>query len=96
LAGLAQAYVLSYPQPFGTLWFIYLLPIFFVAAKLTRGISPLVLWPLAALLEITDLHTGIVLIDEFCARYVYFYSGYAFAAHFFKFADAVRDARAKG
>ena len=72
MAGVAQAYVLSYLQPFGTLWFIYLLPIFFVAAKLTRGVSPLVLWPLAALLEITDVHTGLVVIDELCARYVYF------------------------
>ena len=88
--GVLQAYALSFVQPFGTLWFIYLLPIFFVVAKLTRGISPLILWPLAALLEIADVHTGSVVIDEFCARFVYFYSGYVFAAHFFAFADTVR------
>jgi len=61
------------------LWFIYLLPIFFVVAKLTRCVLPLVLWPLATLLEITDVHTDIVVTDEFCARYVCFYTGYAFA-----------------
>ncbi|MES2907191.1 MAG: acyltransferase family protein, partial [Pseudomonadota bacterium] len=33
-----EAYVVSYIQPFGTLWFIYLLPVFFVATKL---LSPL-------------------------------------------------------
>ena len=29
-------YLLSFIEPFGTLWFIYLLPIFFVVTKLTR------------------------------------------------------------
>ncbi|MEM9591429.1 MAG: acyltransferase family protein, partial [Pseudomonadota bacterium] len=89
--GVVQAYALAYVQPFGTLWFIYLLPIFFVAAKLTRGVSPLILWALAALLQIADVHTGSVLIDEFCTKFVYFYSGYAFAAYFFGFADTVRE-----
>src|ERR1044072_3927135 len=37
-------YLESFIQPFGTLWFIYLLPIFFVVAKLTRGASPLLIW----------------------------------------------------
>ncbi len=88
--GVLQAYALAYVQPFGTLWFIYLLPIFFVVAKLTRGVSPLILWSLAAMLEIADVHTGSVVIDEFCAKFVYFYSGYAFAVYFFGFADTVR------
>ena len=34
-------YVESFIEPFGTLWFIYLLPIFFVVTKLTRNIPPL-------------------------------------------------------
>ncbi|WP_082025755.1 acyltransferase family protein [Methyloceanibacter caenitepidi] len=89
-AGVAQAYALSYVQPFGTLWFIYLLPIFFVVSKLTRGISPLIVWPLAAALQIADVQTGSIVIDEFCARFVYFYSGYVFADFFFRFADTVQ------
>ena len=38
-AGAASASSISKPfiEPFGTLWFIYLLPIFFVVTKLTRG-----------------------------------------------------------
>ena len=31
-------YLESFVEPFGTLWFIYLLPIFFVVTKLSRGI----------------------------------------------------------
>ena len=34
----AMLYLESFIEPFGTLWFIYLLPIFFVVTKLTRGI----------------------------------------------------------
>jgi uncharacterized membrane protein YcfT len=82
LASLLEAYALSYVQPFSTLWFIYLLPIFFVVSKLTRGISPLIVWPLTAALQIANVQTGSIVIDEFCARFVYFYSGYVFADFF--------------
>ena len=34
-------YLESFIEPFGTLWFIYLLPIFFVVIKLTRNVSPI-------------------------------------------------------
>src|SRR5712692_9266545 len=34
-------YLLSFIEPFGTLWFIYLLPLFFVVTKLTRPVPPL-------------------------------------------------------
>lgn len=88
-AGVLQEYALAFVQPFGTLWFIYLLPIFFVVCKLTRGVSLFVVWPLAAALEIADVQTGSVVIDEFCARFVYFYSGYVFAAYCFDFAEWV-------
>ena len=33
-AGVAGLYLQAFVQPFGTLWFIYLLPIFFVVTKL--------------------------------------------------------------
>src|SRR3954451_16148768 len=44
-------YLQSFVEPFGTLWFIYLLPIFFVVTKLTRQIAPLPIWLIAAALE---------------------------------------------
>src|SRR6201991_2135308 len=44
-------YLESFIEPFGTLWFIYLLPVFFVVTKLTRGIPAIMIWAAAAALE---------------------------------------------
>ena len=41
-------YLESFIEPFGTLWFIYLLPIFFVVIKLTRKVPAPVIWGIAA------------------------------------------------
>lgn len=88
-AGVVQAYALSFIEPFGTLWFIYLLPIFFVVTKALRDVPQLWLWFAAAFLQIADVHTGWVVIDEFCARFVYFYSGYVLTPYVFEFAEKV-------
>jgi len=37
--GVAWLYLDSFWEPFGTLWFIYLLPIFFVVTKLAHGVK---------------------------------------------------------
>ncbi|MFL6816473.1 MAG: acyltransferase family protein [Bradyrhizobium sp.] len=76
-------YLESFIEPFGTLWFIYLLPVFFVLTKATRTLPPLLVWGALALLEAAHVATGWTLIDEFCARFVYFYSGYLFANYIF-------------
>jgi len=83
-------YLESFIEPFGTLWFIYLLPVFFVVAKATRKTPPLVIWGVAALLEMAHIATGWTVIDEFGARFVYFYSGYLFAHHVFALSDRAR------
>src|SRR5450755_326987 len=83
-------YLESFIEPFGTLWFIYLLPIFFVVTKATRRMPPLAIWSIAALLEAAHIVTGWTVIDEFCARFVYFYSGYLFADYVFALADRAR------
>jgi uncharacterized membrane protein YcfT len=87
--GVLQHYLLSFVEPFGTLWFIYLLPIFFVVTKATRDVPPVMVWFMAALLQIADVHTGSTVVDEFCARFVYFYTGYALAPYVFAFAAYV-------
>src|SRR5690348_12118810 len=51
-------YLESFIEPFGTLWFIYLLPIFFVVTKLTRNLPPLAILALAAGLEMAHVVTG--------------------------------------
>lgn len=43
-----------------------------------------------AFLEILPIHTGWVMVDEFCSRFVYFYAGYAFAPAIFRAADWLR------
>jgi uncharacterized membrane protein YcfT len=83
-------YLESFIEPFGTLWFIYLLPVFFVVTKATRKMPPLLIWGIAALLEAAHISTGWTVIDEFGARFVYFYSGYLFASHVFALSDRAR------
>ena len=83
-------YLESFIEPFGTLWFIYLLPIFFVVIKATRRMPPLVIWGAAALLEMAHVTTGWTAIDEFAARFVYIHSGYIFANYVFALSDRAR------
>jgi uncharacterized membrane protein YcfT len=83
-------YLESFIEPFGTLWFIYLLPVFFVVTKALRRAPPLAIWSAAAALEMLHVLTGWTVIDEFCARFVYFYSGYLLAAHVFALSDRAR------
>jgi uncharacterized membrane protein YcfT len=83
-------YLESFIEPFGTLWFIYLLPVFFVVVKAARRMPPLAIWGVAAVLEMAHVATGWTVIDEFCARFVYFYSGYLFADIVFAWSDRAR------
>ena len=79
LNGVAAQYLLSYIQPFGTLWFIYLLAIFFVAAKLLQVVPKSIVLAGAALLHVLAPHTGWLVVDEFADRFVFFYTGYVAA-----------------
>src|SRR5256885_8586069 len=88
--GVARLYAEAFIEPFGTLWFIYLLPIFFVVTKLTRGVPVLIIWTILAALEIAHIETGWTVIDEFAARFVYFYTGYILAGRIFQVAAAAQ------
>jgi uncharacterized membrane protein YcfT len=88
--GVGLKYLEAFIEPFGTLWFIYLLPIFFVVVKLTRPVPALAIWIVAAALEIAPIATGWTVIDEFASRFVYFYTGYLFAQRIFAFAEIVQ------
>ena len=89
VAGVVEAYALAFIDPFGTIWFIYLLPIFFVVTKALSRVPWWVIWVAGAVLESLSVDTGWIVIDEFSARFVYFYSGYIFAPHIFRLADTV-------
>ena len=93
-AATALDYLLAYIQPFGTLWFIYILPVFFVFTRLVKTLPVWFVFAWAAALEIMPIHTGWMLFDEFCARYVYFFVGYAFADPIFRMAGWARNGAA--
>jgi uncharacterized membrane protein YcfT len=80
----------SLVEPFGTLWFIWMLPVFFVVTKLLRRVPPLALFAGAVALEIAPVATGSFAVDEFAARYVYFVTGYLAAPLVFDLAAAVK------
>jgi uncharacterized membrane protein YcfT len=88
--GVVQLYLHSFIDPFGTLWFIYLLPAFFVMTKLARRAPPLLIFLVGIALESLEIKTGNMLIDEFAARFVYFYAGYWLCTHFFTLARMVQ------
>ncbi|MBB3235608.1 acyltransferase family protein [Phyllobacterium endophyticum] len=88
--GALSAYLMAFIQPFGTLWFIYLLPVFFVVTRLVKGLNVWLVLAVAAVLETLPIHTGWLVVDEFCSRFVYFFAGYALAPEIFRLAEWLR------
>lgn len=84
-----QDYAVSFIEPFGTLWFIYLLALFFVVTKLLRDVPAWLVLAGGALLYLLAPKTGLTLPDEFAARFVFFYSGYALAPWVFRYASRI-------
>ena len=78
VVGALHAYLLAFIDPYGTLWFIYLLPVFYLVTRLTRKVPPALMLLIGAALEIAHIDTHWTLIDEFAARFVFFYAGYLF------------------
>jgi uncharacterized membrane protein YcfT len=89
--GVLREYALSFVDPFGILWFIYLLAVFALLTKTLRAVPPALIWLVGAALEIAHVSTGWTLIDEFAARFVYFYTGYLFARQVFALAAFVQE-----
>jgi uncharacterized membrane protein YcfT len=83
IAGVVREYLFAFIEPFGTLWFIYLLPIFALTTRLTRFLPPAAVFIVAAVLESLKIETGWTVIDEFASRYVYFFAGYWLASYVF-------------
>jgi uncharacterized membrane protein YcfT len=88
------AFAESFITPNPNLWFIYVLPLFFVTTKLARSISMpgWVLWFAAAALQTFPPHTGWEALDDYGARYyVFFLTGYLLAPQVFNLAAWVRE-----
>ncbi len=90
--GASFAQALISPNP--NLWFIYVLPLFFVATKLARtiGMPGWALWLAAAAMQTFPMHTGWEAVDDYGARYfVFFLTGYLLAPQVFKLAAWARE-----
>jgi uncharacterized membrane protein YcfT len=78
-------------DPRGPLWFIHILPIFFVLTRVIRRAPAWLVLLVAAGLHVLPIETGWHVPDQLASRYVFFYSGYLFASHVFELATWVRE-----
>lgn len=74
-------------DPVGPLWFIHMLPVFFLVTRLLRWVPAPLIWLGAAALHSLHPSTGWKVPDEFSTRYVYFFSGYILAPYVFQIAS---------
>lgn len=86
LSGFAQNYALGLVDPFGVLWFIYLLTVFFVVAKAVWRWRHAAL-AVSALLALAPLSTGWMVPDQFTAYFIFFLAGAVFSGEIRAAAD---------
>lgn len=88
--GALSQIALAIVEPYGVLWFIYVLALVSAAAKLlaTLKIPQWVGLAGAAALQIAPVATGSYAFNQFAEYFVFFYSGYVFAPMIFKFVDS--------
>lgn len=76
-------YLSWYVEPFHMLWFIAMLPVFFLVTRLVRPVPWAIVLTIAVLLQLAHPETGFRQLDRFSERFVYFYTGYIFAPYIF-------------
>lgn len=82
----AQSLGFAIVEPYGVLWFIYMLGVFGLTAKLLwQGRVPhSVVLPLAAALQMAQIASPSYVVTQFCAYFVFFYTGYVAAPLVFR------------
>lgn len=76
-------------EPYGVLWFIYMLAVVAAASKLLFDLR-VPHWAtlaVAAALQLAPVHTGSYVVDQFAEYFVFFYAGYALAPALFRVVD---------
>ncbi len=81
-------------KPFANLWFIFMLPVYFVATRLLRPLPGWLVFVMAAALAMFPLQTGFYPLDRFGVYFLYFFAGHALAGRFFALADWTHGHRA--
>ncbi|MGJ8527695.1 acyltransferase family protein [Maritalea sp.] len=81
-------------QPYGVLWFIYVLALTSLATKVLMElrIPHWLAFAGAAALNLAQLDTQSYALDQFARYYVFFYAGYAFAPFIFNVVDKAMNA----
>jgi len=85
-----QQIALAAVDPYGVLWFIYMLAVFSLMTKVLWDlrVNSWVALGLAAVLQILPIHdTGSYIVDQFAEYFVYFFAGYALAPWIFRAVD---------
>lgn len=63
-------------EPFGTIWFIYVLSTFFLVTRALKDLHPALLVLGAVVLKMLLIATGWMVIDSFANQYIFFIAGY--------------------
>lgn len=84
--GAAEQLAWAVIQPYGVLWFIYMLAVVSAATKLLHMLRAPVwgVFALGALLQMAPVATGSYAIDQFAAYFVFFYAGFILAPQLFR------------
>lgn len=87
-AAMSRAIALALVEPYGVLWFIYLLALFGAIAKLCRQfrVPHWLVLSAAAFLQMAVVSSSSYVIQQFAAYFVFYYVGYAFAPFVFRLA----------
>ncbi len=86
--GAASSLAWAIVEPYGVLWFIYMLAVFGIVSKILHD-TKVPRWAalaVAAILQMAPVHTGSYLIDQSAEYFVYFYAGAVFAPQLFRLA----------
>jgi uncharacterized membrane protein YcfT len=87
----ALYYISSFVQPFGLLWFIYLLPIYFLFLRLTERAPLLAQFAFAIACKWMLVKTGIGVVDFFSKYYVFFLAGHFGRDIWFRLAETAKE-----
>jgi uncharacterized membrane protein YcfT len=82
--------LLSPIEPFGALWFIYALPLFFVMMRIMRDVPKLLVVAVALIFYFARIDTGWTVPDEAALRFIFFVTGVYAAPRVFQIADWAR------
>ncbi|RWE33214.1 MAG: acyltransferase [Mesorhizobium sp.] len=88
-AGMLHDLAMAVVQPYGVLWFIYMLAVFGLAAKLLRqfAVPAWIVIPIAACLQMWAPHPDSYAVEQFAAYFVFFYVGFVMAPLVFRLVE---------